>query len=233
MPLTAQFVTIKKHIVSKCHFSLPIASKHEVLMLFVWTHASKLLLWKFVMTDMWTCARQNRNGMCARLSLPIKHIANTLIRLGGWPRCGFVRFSMIFGPVRGRIACGWKRSKYSFQRWDSADFVHGPKGAHTCWFYRPCICPILDCKTGHRLFQSQYGVCTGPHCIRRDTFRNPWGHVQVDAILGQKSQEHTENRENACNTYIRRRVISYGLLTDHRLLWLRPSLTSRGTPMGL
>ena len=58
-------------------------------------------------------------------------------------------------------------------------------------------------------------------------------HVRVHAILGQKSQEHTENQENACDNYIRRRVISYGLPTDNRLIWLHPSLTSRGTPVGL
>ena len=58
-------------------------------------------------------------------------------------------------------------------------------------------------------------------------------HVRVHAILGQTSQGHTENRENACDNYIRRKVISYGLPTDHRLLWLRPSLSSRGTPVGL
>ena len=86
---------------------------------------------------MWTCALQNRNGMCAQLCLiilrcsyeeafcpclPIKRIAKPLIRLGGWPRCEFVRFSMIFGPLRGRITRGWKMSMYSFQRWASDDF---------------------------------------------------------------------------------------------------------------
>ena len=58
-------------------------------------------------------------------------------------------------------------------------------------------------------------------------------HVRVHATLGQKSQEHTENRENACDNYIRRKVSSYGLPTDHRLLWLRPRFTNRGTPVGL
>ena len=44
--------------------------------MFVSTHASKLVLWKKKKKkkkcnscDMWACARQNRNGMCAQLSL--------------------------------------------------------------------------------------------------------------------------------------------------------------------
>ena len=33
--------------------------------------------------------------------LPIKHIAKTLIRLGGWPCCGFVRVSSVFWTRKG------------------------------------------------------------------------------------------------------------------------------------
>ena len=101
--------------------------------------------------------------------------------------------------------------------------MRGSKGAHTCKFYRPCIRPTLVCKTVRRLFQSPYGICTGPHCIRRGKPSETRGvHVRVHAILGQKSEEHTENRERMWQFH-RSRVISYGLPTDHSLLWLPKS----------
>ena len=79
----------------------------------------------------------------------------------------------------------------------------GPKGAHICGFYRPCICPILVCKTGRSLFQSPYGVYTGPHCIRRDTFRNSWGTSTGSCYTGAKTAKtYSENRENACDNCI-------------------------------
>ena len=48
-------------------------------------------------------------------------------------------------------------------------------------------------------------------------------HLRVHAILGKKSQEHTVNRESVCGNWHRRRLLSFGLSTDHRLLKLPKS----------
>ena len=101
--------------------------------------------------------------------------------------------------------------------------MRGPKGTHTYRFYRPCICVILVCKTGRRLFQSPYGVCTGPHCIRRDTFQNLWGTLPGSCYTGPKiGRTHREPGERMWQLH-RMRVISYGLPTDHSLIWLPKS----------
>ena len=195
MPLIAQFVMMK-HFVSKCNFfflifSLLIASKHEVLILFVSTHESKLLLWSYVTTMICEPVHDKTEMACATHSvwldsealcpcLPIKCIAISLIRLGVWLRCWFVPFFMGFWTRTGPYS-PWlneehvQLSKMGLRRfWARREScVSDPTGAHTYGFYRPYICHIPFCKTGHRVFQSPYGVCTGPHCIRRGTLRNP------------------------------------------------------------
>ena len=60
----------------------------------------------------------------------------------------------------------------------------------------------------------------GRHCIRRGTFRIPYGTRSGSCYTGPKWQEHTENRENARDNCIAR---GYGLPTDHRLVWLPKS----------
>ena len=47
-------------------------------------------------------------------------------------------------------------------------------------------------------------------------------HVRFHAILGQKSQEHTENRENACDSCIAGGLISHGPQTHMAPQVLRP-----------
>ena len=169
---------------------------------------------------MWTCARQSRNGICAQLRLirfrcsyeealcpclPIKRVAKTLIRLGGWLRCRFLRFSMIFGPIRGRIARDWKMSMHSFQRWDSADLR--PVESHA-WSKKA---PIHVGSTGP-VFASYWSGRLAVGCCKAHTAsararpasegapaETRGVHVRVHATLGQKSQEHRENRENACD----------------------------------
>ena len=192
------------------HFSLLITSKREVLILFVSTHASKLLLWKYVTTVICEPVHDKTDMACAPSSvwldsavrsyeealcpcLQINRIAKTLIRLGGWPRCGFVRFFDDF----------WT-----------------------------CISPILVWKTGRRLPQSPYGVCTDPHCIQRGTFRNLWGTRTGSCYTGPKiARTHREQGKRMSQMH-RRRVISNGLLRT-TASYSSPSLTSRGTPVGL
>ena len=101
--------------------------------------------------------------------------------------------------------------------------MRDPKGTHTCGFYRPCTFPILVCKTDRRLFQSPYDICTGPHCIQSGTFRNPWGTCTGSCYTGPKIRRtHRAPRERMSHLH-RRRVISYGLPTDHSLLWFPKS----------
>ena len=103
-----------------------------------------------------------------------------------------LRVCTIFvGSVRGRIARGWKMSMLIFQRWDSVDF--GPvesrawsKRRPYLWVLQAMYLPHTGLKTGRRLFQSLYGVCTDPHCIRRGTFRNPWATHTGSCYTGQK-----------------------------------------------
>ena len=182
--------------------------------------------------DIWTCAWQNRTGLCSQLSLirlvwrsfvSLFDIAKSLIRLGGWPHYGFVLFVddvwTRMGPYSSLLKDEHiQLSEMGFRRfWARREFVRSPKGAHTCGFYKHCICPILICKTGRRLFRSPYGVCTGPHCIRRVTFRNPW-----DTRTGC-----TDNWKNAYDN-----CIAGGWLRTDLGSWMTTCL-GKGCPFGL
>ena len=96
-----------------------------------------------------------------------------------------------------KVPCWSKMSELDFRRfWASREScvvqqTHIHVGS-------TCICPILVCKTGRRLFQSPCGV----HCTRRGTFQNPCGTRTGSCYTGPKSQQHTENRENACDSCI-------------------------------
>ena len=64
---------------------------------------------------------------------------------------GLYDVSMIFGNVWGRIARGWKMSKYSFQRWASDDYrpvetVRGPKEAIYVGSTGPVFAPYWSAR---------------------------------------------------------------------------------------
>ena len=89
--------------------------------------------------------------------------------------------------------------------------------------YKPCICLILVSKTDCMLFQNPYGIFTGPHCIQRDTFRNPWGIRTGSCYTWPKIARTYRELGERMRQLHRKRVISYRLPTDHSLLWLPKS----------
>ena len=117
-------------------------------------------------------------------------------------------------------------SMYSFQRW--ASNVFGPVDSRACQILQA---PILVgsigtvftphfCKTGSRVFQSRMASARAHTASEVAHYETRRVHVRLQAILGQKSQEHTENQESACDNCI---AGGYGLPTDHRFLWLPKS----------
>ena len=247
MPLSAQSVTIK-HFVSKCnfffHFTLRIASKHEVLILFVLTLESKLLLWNYVTTVICEPVHDKIEMVCATSSvwldsevlcpcLPIMRIAKSLIRLCVWPRCGFVRFF----PVRGRIARGWKMSMYmhSFPRWASDDF--GPVDSRACQIRQT---PIIMGSTGP-VFVPYCSVRLAVGCSKARTasarartpsegapYETRRAHVRVHAALGQ-NRKNTQRTGRTHVTIASQEATDFPRTTDS---YGSPSLTGWGTPVG-
>ena len=89
-----------------------------------------------------------------------------------------------------------------------------------CGFRMPCICPILFCKTGLGCSKARTASASARTTSEGAPYETRSVHVRVHATLSKKSQEHTENRENACDNYI---AGGYRLSTDHRLVWLPES----------
>ena len=161
---------------------------------------------------MWTCALQNRNGICAQLSLirlrcsyeealcpclPIKRIAKPLIRLGGWPGCGFVRFSMICFTRTGPYnrARGWKMSINSFQRWASDNFGLIESRA---WSkrrpYMGSTGPVFAayCKTGQSVVPKPVRRLHGPALHLKGHLPKPVGYTYRFMLDWAKNRENTQ-----------------------------------------
>ena len=127
---------------------------------------------------------------------------------------------------------------YSFQKWASDDFWSVESRAWSkrrpyLWVLQALYLPHrLVCKTGRRLFQSPYGVCTGLHCIRRRNLPKPVGYTYGLMLYWAKiGRTHREPRECMIQLH-RRRVISYGI-PPTTVSYDSTSLTSWGTSVGL
>ena len=186
-------------------------------------HANKLLLWKYVTTDMWTCARQNRNGMCAQLSLirlrwsyeetlcpclSIKRIAKTLITLGGWPLCGFVRF---FNDcwTRTRPYSPWLKdehvqlSEMGFRRFGARrESCVVQKAPIHVGYTGPVFAPYWSARLAVGCSKARKASSRAHTASEVAPTETRGVHARVHVILGHKSQEHTENQENACDNCI-------------------------------
>ena len=164
--------------------------------------------------------------------LPIKRTAKTLIKLDVRPRYGFVRFfSRDFGPVRSRIARGWKMSMYSFQRWASDDF--GPVDSRACQIRQP---PILVGSIGP-VFAPYCSARLAVGCSKARTASASEGacyetrrvHGRVHAILGQ-NRKNTQTTGRTHVTIASQEGTVFLWTTDS---YSSSSLTGRGTPVGL
>ena len=156
--------------------------------------------------------------------LPIKRIVKSLIRLSVWPCCRFVRFFAGFWPRTGPYSpwlndehvqlsvMGFRR--FWARRWSC---VSDLTSAHTCGFYRPCICPILStrlavgCSKAHTASARAGTASEGaPYEIRKV-------HVQVHAIQGQNCKN--THRMGECMWHLHHRRVR----TFHRLVRLPKS----------
>ena len=70
----------------------------------------------------------------------------------------------------------------------------------------------------------------GPALHPKGHLTKPIGYTYGLLLTGPKSQEYTDNRENARDSCI---TGGYGLRTDHRLVWLPKSYGPTGTLVGL
>ena len=157
--------------------------------------------------------------MCAQLSLirlrcsyeevvcpclPFKRIAKTRIRLGGWPRCGFVRFFRWCLDPHGRADAvrALEQPTASLAEQDGAKY-------RTCEIHKygclsrdgPQIAGRPSLKAVHAHL-SVTGYTAGRTASVGGLYETRRVQLRAHAILGQKSQKHTENRENACDNCI-------------------------------
>ena len=135
---------------------------------------------------------------------------------------------MIVGPLRDRIARVWKMSMLSFQIWASVDF--GPVQSRTLSKRRPYLWVLQALYVPHTGLQDWPYVVPkpvrrlhGPALHPMWSGRNLLGKRTGSSHTGQKiTRTHGESGERMWQLH-RRRLISYGLPTDHRLLWLPKS----------
>ena len=208
--------------------------------------------------DVWTCARQNRNGMCAQLSLNrlrcsheedlcpcllIKRIAKTLIRLDGWPRCGFVRFFDDIWTRTGPYSpySPWLKdepvqlSEMGFRRfWARRESCVVQKAPILVGSTGPVLAPYWSARLTVGYSKARMASARARTASKVAPSETRGVHVRVHAILGQKPKIARTHREPGKRMWQlhRRRVISYGLPKDHSPLWL-PKSYEPGHTVGL
>ena len=192
--------------------------------------------------DMSTCARQNRNGMCARLSLirlncsyeealcpclPIKRIAKKWSDWADDRAAGLYDFSMLW--TRTAPSSPWLKdehvqlSEMCFRRFWARRKTYVVQKA-----------PILvGVGSTGPVFAPYWSARLAVGCSKARTASarpalHPKGHLPKPVgytyeFTGPKiGRTHSEPGERMWQLH-RRRLISYGLPTDHSLLWLLKS----------